>query len=963
MNISYKLLLAFLFLSWTICSHSQGMIRGTVIEDTSGEPLFGVTIQIEGTTHGAITDFDGKFEIKAPPDTYNLRISFISFQTVTITGLLVAPNEVTIVDQIRLKEDVATLEEVVITAEVIKTTETALLTVKKKSANVLDGISSQMFRKTGANNAALAVARVPGVSIQEGKYIFVRGLGDRYTKVILNEMEIPGIDPDRNTLQLDIFPTNVINNIIVLKSFTADLPADFTGGIVNIETKDFPDEKTMKVTAGVGINPDMHFNNAYVSYEGSSTDFLGFDNGQRDLPFSSETIIPNANAAPDLAESQQIHMYTNAFNPIFGASTSRSTPNFNLSFSTGNQMNRGRVTLGYNAALSYRNQTLFYDSAENNSIWLKNSTDRHQTKLEQDRSRKGIEGSNNVLIGSLIGLAAKTKTSKIQFTGFHVQNGETVANIYDETNIIRNDNRSIRDILGYSERAITSTILSGNHFFDPSNIILEWKLSPTFSKIEDKDVRLAPFTRSEEGALNIEPSEGGNPIRLWRFLDETNYSTKINVSKKISINGRNSKIKWGFSGLYKERDFSIDNFDFLIINPSLVPLNGDPNNLLTQDNLFRGEDTNGNGSVNLRKGTAVIGTFQPSNSYSGSIRNLAFYVSSELALTNKIKAIAGVRWEDYVQKYTGGDQDFFNSDGATGTFFNNEKVLTSFKPFPTLNIIYNYKENANFRLSYTKTIARPSFKEKSIAQIVDPISATTYIGNVDLIETDIHNFDIRWEYFMQREQTISISGFYKTFINPIEIEVFSALTPTDFTARNNGDAQVFGMELEARKNMKFVDLDFLQRLFINLNASIIKSRLDISEEERIGREGQARIGETIDDTRQMQGQSPYLINAGLTYKTPKGWETGLYYNVQGSALAVVGTGITPDLYTTPFNSLNFNLQRSFGKNQNAKVRFRVSNLLDDKQETHYESFNAKDRIASSRTPSRTLSLSLSHRIH
>ena len=237
-----------------------GTIRGTVIDDATGEGLFGVTAVVKGTTLGTVSDFEGNFELKLEPGTYDLKISFISYETMTISGVNVVTDEVVVFGTLRLKESAQELEEVIVTAEVIRQSESALLTVKRKSANVLDGISAQSFRKIGDANAAAAIKRVSGVSIQEGKYVYVRGLGDRYTKSNLNGLDIPGLDPDRNTLQMDIFPTNLIDNIIVVKSFTADLPADFTGGVVNIETKDFPEERTLNVSGSLGYNPSMHFN-------------------------------------------------------------------------------------------------------------------------------------------------------------------------------------------------------------------------------------------------------------------------------------------------------------------------------------------------------------------------------------------------------------------------------------------------------------------------------------------------------------------------------------------------------------------------------------------------------------------------------------------------------------------------------------------------------------------------------
>src|SRR5690606_34126866 len=288
-----KSLLLILTLSLPLVSLAQtGTIRGAVFDNATGEPLIGVTVQIEGTTTGAATDFDGKFEIKIDAGTYAIITSYISYATLRIENVAVTEGNVTVLDNISLKEDAEELQEVVVTAQAIRTSEEALLTGKRKSANLLDGISSANFRKIGDSDAASAVKRVPGVSVEGGKYVFVRGLGDRYTKSTLNGVDVPGLDPDRNTIQMDMFPTSIVDNIVVLKSFTSDLPGDFTGGIVNIDTKDFPEEKTFNISGSLGYNPAMHFNSDYLTYEGGKTDFLGFDDGTRDIPTARSTTIP-----------------------------------------------------------------------------------------------------------------------------------------------------------------------------------------------------------------------------------------------------------------------------------------------------------------------------------------------------------------------------------------------------------------------------------------------------------------------------------------------------------------------------------------------------------------------------------------------------------------------------------------------------------------------------------------------
>ena len=255
----------------------NGTIRGTILDGDNNDPVFGVTVTIEknNTTDpnlatvvtGTMSDLDGKFTVMVPPGVYNIRFRNMSYQNLLIENVDIKAKGVQVFDEIRLKSSTTKLEEIVISVSKIQNTEESVLQDKKNSTNLKDGISAAAFKKVGDSDAASSMKRVTGVSVQDGKYVYVRGLGDRYNKTILNGMDIPGLDPDKNSLQMDIFPTSLIDNITVHKSFSAELPADFSGGVIDISTKEFPDKKEGSLSLSSGYNNLYHFNPNYLKFD------------------------------------------------------------------------------------------------------------------------------------------------------------------------------------------------------------------------------------------------------------------------------------------------------------------------------------------------------------------------------------------------------------------------------------------------------------------------------------------------------------------------------------------------------------------------------------------------------------------------------------------------------------------------------------------------------------------------
>lgn len=931
----------------------KGIIRGQIIDGENGDPLFSANAVIKGTQNGTTTDFDGNFELRAEPGTYQIELSFIGMSTLTITDVVVKAGEVTVIDPVKLEPASSQLAEVVITSEAVRNSEAALVTVKRKSTNLMDGVSAAKLRQTGDSDAGDAAKRVTGVSVEGGKYVYVRGLGDRYTKTMLNGVDIPGLDPDKNSMQIDIFPTNLISNLTVLKSGLAELPADFTGGVVNIETKEFPTKKILDVSVGVSYNPSMHFNSNYLTYEGGSTDFLGFDDGTRSIP------DPDGSGPLPLFDSDsEVGAFNRNFSQTLGATNSTSLMDYSLGVSMGDQKTlESGNKLGYIFSATYDNSRVLYDGIEFGEYQRSRFSDEFE--MVEATTQNGVVAENNILLGALGGITYKSLASKYKFTAMHLQNAVAKS---AQLEIIANDGaaqvsdyEAFSNNLEFNQRGVTNLLISGEHYIDGGDWELEWKVSPTLSTIQDPDIRKTAFS-IDRGDSTFDPGEGGLPSRIWRFLNEVNQVAKVDVRRPHEVLGEDAKLKFGVSHVFKYRDYSIFRYNLQQFGGASVVYSGDPNEVLTDNSLF----PNGNLAYNPE---LLAGNNNP-NEYQSNVNNFGAYVSEEFVPLKGLKAVVGLRAELFQQRHTGRDQVAAqNPNDPNGNNLENELVLDGFDLFPSANLIYAINEDMNLRGSYFRSIARPSFKELSFAQILDPISNRTFNGGLfqygdwdgNLQATRINNFDIRWEYFLDGADIVSVSAFYKSFDSPIEL-VRIPVALRDFQPRNVGNGTLYGAEFELRKNLGFIKESW-KDFAISGNFTYTYSQIDMTDAEFIARSGSARDGQTIESTRAMAGQAPYIVNAGISYTgRENGISSGLFYNVKGRTLEIVGGNLAPDIYTEPFHSLNFTFNKSFGEDGKSAINIKVSNILNDVRESLYQAYEANAQVFTRLNPGTAVSI-------
>lgn len=883
-----------------ICSFGYGQngtIRGSIIDDETGETLIGATAQIEGTTQGSPADIDGKFSINGvAAGTYNLLFSYVGYQQQRVEGVTVKSGDVAIVD-VRLKTFSVGLKEVTITASALKDTEAAFLTVQRKATQVMDGISSEQFSKIGDNDVGAAIKRVTGVSIQDGKYVFVRGLGDRYGKTSLNGADIPGLDPNRNSVQLDLFPTNIVENIIIYKTFSPDLPGDFTGGYADIITKDFPEEFTLQLSGSWGFNTQATFNDKFLTYKGGSTDFLGFDNGDREYPqYIRQNGVPTFGT--NNGALGELNKVGNSFKLYqFDAVNESQFLNQRYAVSLGNQVYLGKKPLGYIAALTYNRS---YNSYTDGVTGRYGKTSPLATSLNKDMELTDNQSTESVLWGASLNLSYKiSDLNKISLNVMRNQSSDKSAR--EQFGISYRDNADANFVprtLGFIERSITSYQLKGDHLLEGlGRMRINWIASLTESTQDEPDLKFFTYTQQDD-LYSIQASVSSLPGRYYRDLNEDNFNGRINFELPYKAwAGLESKIKFGFSFTDKTRAFREDRIEYY---SNLFNFDGNIDGYLT-DNLVNNDKSSGTYPVILT---------QPSNNYDADQSVVAGYLMTELAITGKLKFIGGARLEttDIFIKS-------FDVNSAPGSI--DEKDI-----LPSVNLVYNVNDQMNVRMAYTKTLARPSFREIAPFYSFEFQGDFLVVGNPGLQRTLIDNYDLRWEYFPRSGEVYSLSGFYKKFDGPIERTFNIGAQNQEISWRNTPEATLYGVEAEFKKRLDFI-VPALQNFTLGTNVSYVQSTVDIDPQELVAIRA---TDPGAEDTRRLLGQSDIVINAFLSYQSQKGTNANVSYYVNSDRIFITTGSGTPNVIEKARPTLGFRFSQAV--NKKLSVNASGNNLLN-----------------------------------
>jgi len=822
----------------------------------------------------------------------------------------------------------------------MRNTDASLIALQKRSLSIQDGISSQQIGRTGVSNAADAMKQVTGAVVEGGKFIVMRGLGDRYSISQLNGVTMPSTDPYRNSSSLDLIPAQMIDNIVTMKTFTPDLPGNFSGGLVNITTKSIPDKFNLYFGLSSSYNTQSSGNANFLGHgdDAGRKDWLGFDDGGRALPailddaanrslLSQSVYLQARNPSEDYNDlraflNESSSALSNKFTP-----TPKTAPvNHGINFSIGDNLTLFGNTLGFSLGVNYSREFTHYENGEVNT-WLNNSS----PQLFGYQLLRETKSTETPHLGGLLNLTYKLGAN-------HAISGNLIYN--NDTDIIGRSQQGSwvgqlsvpnaeynTNSLEFVQRQYTSYQLSGRHVFNRLNDMeITWSGSKNKSFQKEPDSRFFAYTNyiddNGEERFEINEAEFKPPFHFFRDLDDDSQEFKVDISIPFlrgGQSGSSNQIKFG--GLYNRMTRSFSEYQFAHNRHSDIPVSllfnsfqgdfdafFDYGNFGIVDTLYKTDGA----LQRYRLGYHYINQINNKNFYDGEQEIMAGYAMVVYNILPRLKMIVGGRVET---------TDMFVESRDT-MLEPSALDLTDF--LYSGNLIYALNEKTNIRLAATRTLARPNMRELAPFEQFDTKNGFFNLGNPALQRTLIDNYDIRYEIYPNFGELIALSVFYKQFRDPILRRFSPSATIPELGYINIDKATVYGAEIEFRKNLGFAG-NFLRNFYLGANFAAIYSTYDIPTDEM---EASQQIDPSYDlKRRPFQGQAPYIANVVLSYIDPvRGWESSLSYNVTGRRLYSISLAATPDVYEEPFPLLNFNLTKRFADHYQVTVSAR--NLLN-----------------------------------
>ena len=885
-----------------------GTVAGKITDPKSGTVLAGTTITIEGSQKGTTADLDGRYVLNVAAGTYSVKFASVGYKPKTVSGVVVKPGEVVELN-VLMEQQAAELSGVVVSASARRESQASVLAMQKNNASISDGISIEAIRKSPDRNIGEVLKRVSGTSIQDDKFVIVRGLSDRYNVALINGALLPSTEPDRRAFSFDIVPSNLIDNILINKTASPDLPGDFSGGLVQIMTKDIPFRSFMNLSVGASYNSQSTgkpFNIGLLE----NTDYLGFDNGRRALPGKfpgrNRYLSYNTDPTPERRLAASRLMRNNYGNRYTG----NALPGFNFQFNWGGRKDlKNDATLGTVLALVYRNSQTIQQNQRRGYETL--GLDHYS----YDYSDSSYSFTTN--IGLLANVAYRKGKTKIVF--------KNLANrLFENSNLVRQgpnyDNGQYFETSGSAAtiKSLVSSQVEGEHLLSDRNDRLKWNLNYALTAQSQPDYRVLPYAKNlSDVSDKTAPAHVvlRETYRFWSDLYDNAFGANLNYSLPLTFGNQKQTLKAGLLSQYKIRDFKTRIFRYeaasSTLNPDLTAL--PPRIIFNDGNIYE-------------QGFVLNEITNNTDKYDATSGLYAGYAMIDGRIGDKLRAVYGVRIEN------------FNFDVNTADFSGQKvKIRRNYLDIlPSVNLTYGLSNASNLRFSASRTVSRPEFREVANFSYFDFIRNAQIQGNTNLERSQNTNLDLRFETYPSSGEILSASVFYKHFKKPIEQTVVagSAANSLRFTFENPDAARIYGVEVELRKKLDFLGAAaWLDNLAFNLNGSLIQSEVDLKSGANFW-----------DPKRPMQGQSPWLVNAGLQYATANNRLSfsGLVNRI-GQRIVYVGSQDFPDIYENGRTMLDFQAALKVFKSK-GEFKLNLSDLLNQRA-VFYQNVDVTDKKA------------------
>jgi outer membrane receptor protein involved in Fe transport len=929
-------------------TQSVGRIVGQIFDADSGSTISGATLVIDGSQTIAITDLEGKFQFdKIPEGTCTLTVSKSGYRTARISDFVVSVAALNKLDLPLQIIPVSVADEVVdmgiyeVSAESLSGTNIALQSLRLQSAASIDALSASEMSRLGAGDVAEALSKVTGVSVSDGKYAVIRGLNDRYATAELNGITMPPPDPDRQAVQMDLFPSELVESVQTSKTFTPDQTGESTGGSINIKTRSFPEEMMLSAKVSVGYDSQATGNDKFLSNHRGRYDYMARGNNHRPFPSTKGMAATPYNEAPG--------------------------PNTGFAFNYGDTFKldtEGNLRLG---ALLAGTWDLSYNYTETD--WNRYDNDdggaNGSDPMSADSRRtwgKQFQGTEDAAFSLLSGVGLKFGGNhQVIANALHTQFGtsEATRSEYDNRYITGSGELKVVQELFYRERKLTNYQIMGQHLL-PGNLQWNWRASHAINDQREPSTLSLPATDKigtaiyayyinnglpiPDALLNNRYSipgdgNGGPPTEFNRHTHQTNalYNTDLDIPFRLWTQ-RDTVVK---TGLYYEK--SERSFD-----QHIAHFGKNPRNISAASTVPSLEDVN-----NFFRGKPIV-----TAEADGERQIRAGYLMLDLPLMDSLRVITGARYEETCLFYSGYGR-------LTQVVYDIAPIaprpIDESDWLPSVNLIWEIKKDMNLRLAWSQTLARPSFRELSPFPLLNLVDQEIEQGNQDLELSSIDNYDLRWEYFRENGQMLAVSLFYKTLSNPIERAIigdFGAYNPQDTLPissyeNNVNDAEIYGVEIEARQSLA-VFAEALSNFSVGGNFTWLES-----EVKRNPRDYNLRKYMGISEERPLQGQPAWIVNCDVGYNnTQSRTEVNLIWSAIGEQLDTIGGEFNADRYADTYWQIDLNFSQGLFKN--LKLKFSVKNITNNRKEIVYKGLNADGLVYSTYRPGTDYSLSLNY---